>query len=319
MDERFGAIDLGGTQLRVAIADRDLNLSGVVKEAADHRSGPPGIMAQMARMLSASIEASGTPRDAILRCVIACPGPLDTVSGTVHGAPNLPGWEDDVPLRQMAENVLRLSVQPVNDANAAGLGEFLRGAGMGSRNMVFLTVSTGIGGGVVVDGRMLEGSRGMAGEIGHITVDLHGPVCRCGSVGCLEMLASGTAIGRLFREALAHGESSNVIQSAEGREATAADVAVGAQRGDPLASRIWSECMEALGFGVINCIHIFNPDIVVLGGGVTNAGEILFAPVRATVQKYGMTLPVRGVEIVRAKLRDDAGLYGAASLAARGW
>jgi glucokinase len=315
VDERFVAIDLGGTQVRVALSDAELNLTGIVKEPADHSNGPRGIVDQVAGMLEQALEESGTLRGALQRGVVASPGPLDTSTGIVHGAPNMPGWEGEVPLRKIVEETLGLPVQPVNDANVAAVGEFRRGAGRGSRTMVYLTVSTGIGGGVIVEGRLLEGVRGMAGEIGHITIDMHGPVCNCGNIGCLERLASGTNIARRFREALAAGETSAVTSWLEGRSPTAEDVSRGAREGDPLASRVWDDCMRALGFGVVSVIHLFNPDIVVLGGGVTNAGEQVFDPVRAVVRAHTMPLPRRGVDIVRAQLRDNAGLYGAASLA----
>jgi glucokinase len=315
VDERFVAIDLGGTQVRVALADRELNLTGIIKEPADHSNGPRGIVHQVARMFETSLGETGTARGAVQRGVVASPGPLDTSTGIVYGAPNMPGWEDEVPLKEMAEETFGFPIKPVNDANVAAAGEFRRGAGRGTRNMVYLTVSTGIGGGVIIEGRLLEGTRGMAGEIGHITIDMHGPVCNCGNIGCLEALASGTNIGRRFREALNAGEQSAVSGWLDGRQATAIDVSRGAAEGDPLASRIWSDCMTALGFGVVSCIHIFNPDIVVLGGGVTNAGDAVFDPVRDVVRRHTMPLPRQGVEIVRAQLRDNAGLYGAASLA----
>jgi glucokinase len=315
MDERYVAIDLGGTQVRIALSDRDLNLTGIVKEPADHSDGPAGIVAQVRRMIEQALQETGTARTSLRSGVVASPGPLDTSTGIVHGAPNMPGWEGDVPLRRMAEDALGIRVQPVNDANVAAVGEFRRGAGKGTRNMVFLTVSTGIGGGVVIEERLLEGNRGMAGEIGHMTIDMNGPLCKCGNIGCLEALASGTNIARRFREALDTGETSSVSTWTHGRSITAADVSRAAAEGDPLASQVWNDCMLALGFGVVSCIHIFNPDIVVLGGGVTNAGSQVFDPVRAVVAERAMALPRQGVNVVRAQLRDNAGLYGAASLA----
>jgi glucokinase len=317
MDERYVAIDLGGTTTRVALSDRELHLTGVIKETSDHSSGPSSIVEQMGRMLDQALAETNTPRNAVMRGVVASPGPLDPKTGIVYGAPNLPGWENEVPLKRLAEDRLGFPVQPWNDADVAAMGECRRGAGKGARNLVFLTVSTGIGGGVIVEGNLLRGSRGMAGELGHMTIDLDGPPCKCGSIGCLEMLASGANIGRRYREALA-AESDDQAAASTIRDATAADLSRAASEGDPLAEHLWSDCMRALGFGVVNCIHIFNPDRVVLGGGVTNAGEMVFGPVREVVAKHAMKLPRRGVEIVRAELRDDAGLFGAASLAIEG-
>jgi glucokinase len=317
VDERYVAIDLGGTMTRIALSDRDLHLSGVIKQASDHSRGPAGIVDQIGKMLDAALAATDTPREVLKRGVVASPGPLDANTGVVHGAPNLPGWENEVPLRELVEDRLQIPVQPWNDADVAAVGEHQRGAGRGARNLVFLTVSTGIGGGVIIEGKLLLGSRGIAGEIGHTTIDLNGPLCKCGNIGCLEVLASGANIGRRYREALAVAAfQRGAVDESENR--TAADLCRAAAEGDPLAGRVWSECMRALGFGVVNCIHIFNPERVVIGGGVTNAGEMLFGPVREIVAKHAMKLPREGVEIVRAELRDDAGLYGAASLAIDG-
>jgi glucokinase len=218
-------------------------------------------------------------------------------------------------LRRNLEAAFRLPVKVVNDANAAALGEFLFGAGRGHRNFVYITVSTGIGGGIVVDGRLVEGSVGTAGEIGHTTIDRRGPACPCGNIGCLEAIASGTAIARVFRERLKAGEASTVPDVLDGREATAADVALGAKAGDALAASVFAEAAEALGLGVVNCIHLFNPDVIAIGGGVSQAGDLLFEPVRRMVALHAFPVPRNVVRIVQVELGTEVGLIGAAAVA----
>jgi glucokinase len=180
---------------------------------------------------------------------------------------------------------------------------------------VYLTVSTGIGGGVVVEGRLLEGASGTAGEIGHTTIDRHGPICKCGNIGCLEALASGTAIARRFKEALEAGGPSRASASFAGREPTAEDVARAAQSGDRLALSVFTDAAEAIGFGVVNCIHIFNPEVVAIGGGVTKAGSLLFDPINRIVDRYALAVPRKAVRVVGAEFGDDVGLVGAAAVA----
>jgi glucokinase len=249
----------------------------------------------------------------VKRLSVSTPGPLDPHTGVVHSPPNLPGW-GTLPFAALLEEALGLPTNLINDANAACLGEFHAGSGRGHRNLVYFTISTGIGGGVIVDGRLAEGSTGMAGELGHMTIDRLGPICNCGNVGCLETLASGTAIARRFQEALEAGEKSIVSEWIGHASATARDVARGAEMGDPLASAVFTDAAECIGIGVVNCIHIFNPDIVALGGGVTHARGLLEI-VERVVDRFAMPIPRRAVRVVAAELQGDQGLIGAAAAA----
>jgi glucokinase len=310
VNARYLVVDLGGSQARVATSNDDLALSGRLDEPTDHSRGPESVVAQLARLCKQSCEKSGVSLVDIGLLVVASPGPLDTRLGVVFDPPNLPGWEK-VPLRDMLQAALRLPTVIVNDANAAALGEFHFGAGRGSRNLVYLTISTGIGGGVVVDGVLLEGTSGSGGELGHMTIDRDGPLCPCGNIGCLEALGSGLAIARRYGEALA--ERHGIV--GPDPPATARDVVRLGSEGDQMALDVFSDAARAVGTGVVNCINIFNPDVVVLGGGVTNAGERLFAPVRDMVQRHALPRPRASVRIVPAELGSDVGLIGAAGLA----
>lgn len=311
---RYLLVDLGGTQVRVALGDSAGDISGRQEERTRVWDGPNGVISQIARMARDACAAVGAPLSDISCLVIGAPGPLDPTPGIVFGAPNMPGW-DEVHLADDLRSALDLPVFALNDANAAALGEYSFGAGRGHKVLVYLTVSTGIGAGVVLDGRLIEGVTGMAGEIGHMTIDRHGPPCPCGSIGCLEVLASGTSIARRFRDRLAEGETSAVTEWLEGREPTAADVSRGAREGDPLATAVFADAAEALGFGLTNVIHIFNPDIIVVGGGVARAGRLLFDPVEDIIAQRTMEIPQRAVRVVPAELGDDAGLFGALAVA----
>jgi glucokinase len=310
MSARYLVVDLGGSQVRVATADDNLQLSGRLEEPTDHSRGPEGVVAQIVRLCIQTCAKSGVSPADITLLVVGCPGPLDSRQGIVFDPPNLLGWKE-VPLRDMLQTALGVPTVIVNDANAAALGEFHFGAGRGTRNLVYLTISTGIGGGVVVDGALLEGTSGSGGELGHMTIDRDGPVCPCGNIGCLEALGSGRAIARRYGEALAERYPGVVPDP----PATARDIVRLATQGDSVALEIFDDAARAVGTGVVNCVNIFNPDVVVLGGGVTNAGERLFAPVRDMVQRYALPRPRASVRVLPAELGSDVGLIGAAGLA----
>jgi glucokinase len=228
-------------------------------------------------------------------------------------SPNLPGWHD-IPLRDRIKERFGLDTFLVNDASAAALGEHRLGAGRGTVNLIYITVSTGIGGGIIIDGGLYLGSSGSAGEIGHMTIDANGPDCYCGNKGCLEVLASGTAIAREAKKSIAAGESSALTAMVAGKpEAiTAKEVSLAAEGGDPLALKVVAEAANYLGVGMTNVVNIFNPDMVVIGGSVAKMGDRLLDPVRQVVAETAFGLSAKAVHIVPAGLGDDVGLLGAA-------
>jgi glucokinase len=243
------------------------------------------------------------------------PGPVNPWTGVIASAPNLPGWRD-VPFKEIVEAALGLPAHVGNDANLAALGEHSYGAGRGDDDMIYLTVSTGIGGGIIADGRLVLGTAGLAGEPGHMTILPDGPPCNCGNTGCLEVLASGTAIGREARRRLAAGEAS-ALAGQPIETVDAEDVVRAARAGDRLAAEVFGEAMGYLGVGVANLVHLFNPRAIIIGGGVSNAGDLLFHPVREAVRRRCMAAFRQDIRIIRAKLGDDVGLLGAAALAFR--
>lgn len=310
--QRAIAVDLGGTRFRVAVG----NPSGTLEWRVSHFTRVErGLSPVLNDLYLAVNEALSTAPDRsnFSGIAIAAPGPLDPQTGVIFNPPNMPGW-DRVPLKQLFEDRFNLPVRIENDANLAAVGEHRFGAGRDFRHVVYLTVSTGIGGGVIVDGRLLIGGGGFAGEIGHMTVDMRGERCACGNVGCLEWLASGTSIARRARQKVASGARS-AMRGLSQLEINAKLVTRLAYEGDRLAEDVLREAGVALGVGIVNLAHIFNPERVILGGGVAlNAGPILWDAIQLTVRARTMHSARQGLEVVPAALGDDAGLLGGVAL-----
>jgi glucokinase len=309
-------IDLGGTKINTALVDG----SGTII-AHDYREtqAAEGQQAVLNRMLVASrrmkfqAEAAGTPAVAV---GIGSPGPLDVRQGMVLNPPNLPGW-NGVPLRRLIEEGLGLPAFLENDANAAALGEHCFGAGRGVAHMIYVTASTGIGGGFILSGELYHGAGGMAGEIGHMTILPNGPLCGCGNRGCLEALASGRAIAQRARERVSRAAPTRMADLAEGdpERITAELVAEAARQGDKEAQEILGEAMSYLGIGMANLVNLLNPQLIVIGGGLTNLGQALFDTVRRAIGRHAFIGPAQAVRVVPAELADNVGVLGAAALA----
>lgn len=307
--------DLGGTHFRVGLGDLETGaVFGVARYPTQAGKGPDRILGEIARRFKA-LRASAEAEVKI--AAIGVPGPVRAGDGVVVKAPNLPGW-DNVPVKARLETLSGLRVLVGNDANLAALGEQRYGAGRGARNLVYITLSTGIGGGVVADGRLLLGAHGFAAELGHIPVEPGGPLCGCGGRGCLEALASGTAIARRAAEVARRKAGSGLWAAAAGdpERLDAATVEMLARRGDPDAREILEQAGRYLALGLVAVIHAFDPEKVVIGGGVAHAFDLLEPTIRAELGWRLMPAYRGGVEIVRAALGDASGLYGALALAA---
>ncbi len=289
------AFDLGGTQLRAAIVDEAGQVLRRSAVLTDVTGGPAAIIAQI--MLLANEVIAGD-RQRIAAAGMATPGPLDSDSGTIIDIPTLPGWSG-YPLRKVLSERLSLPVVVENDGIAAAFGEWKYGAGRGLSHLVYVTVSTGIGGGVVADGRLLRGWRGMAGHIGHMMIARDGPRCKCGGTGCFEALASGTALATAARDA---------------GFADAKAVADAARRGDGSAKTVLAHHAELLGYGFASLLYLYSPQRLVMGGGVSAAFDLMAASIRLEIERHAMP-PFREAELVAAELGDNAGLAGAAGLA----
>jgi glucokinase len=234
----------------------------------------------------------------------------------VDGSPNLPGWTGYPIEGELSKSFGGLPARIDNDCNAAALGEYLFGAGKGKKNVIYITISTGIGGGAVIDGRLMRGSNGNAAELGHIPLTMDGPRCGCGNLGCWEAYASGTAIARRTREALSAGRASSITGFAGSIEqVTTHHLFQALTQKDPLAVEIWNQSIDYLGRGLGAVINTFNPDIIVVGGGVTAAGDALFVPMRAKANSYAFPRLAAVCTIVPAALGGNVGVVGAAACA----
>jgi len=305
------AIDIGGTKLAAGIVDSE---GRILARGEIPTLAKDGLEPVLARIVGLGRDLLSRPEVAdirVHRVGVGCAGPVDLKAGVVFNPPNLPGWVR-VPLSDRIQQALGLPTVLENDANAAGLGEFRYGAGRGAQSIVYMTVSTGIGGGIILDGKVWHGLKDAAGEIGHMTVCPDGPMCGCGNRGCLEAMASGPSIARRARGVVAHGRPSRL---SEIPSPTSADVVRLAQAGDVVAREVWDEAVMYLGIGVAAVITILAPERVVIGGGVTKAGDYLFQPLREHVRQRVKLVPVESVPILPAALGPDVGVLGAAAVA----
>jgi glucokinase len=252
------------------------------------------------------------PAEEVAAISVACPGPLNPLEGLIISTPNIPAWVN-FPLVQKLEQRYHVPTFLDNDANLAALGEWRYGAGRGHKNVLFLTISTGIGGGVISDDQLLSGARGMAAELGHITVLPGGPLCSCGRHGHLEAIASGTGIARYVQDRVDAGQPSSLLG---GPKVTARMIAQAAQAGDALSREAFTYAGEFLGQAVADFLHMFNPSIVIFGGGVSQSGALLFDPMKTSLEKHVMDPAyLRELSITTAQLGDSAGLLGSLALA----
>lgn len=304
------AVDLGGTNIRAARCDAAGN---ILQRARQLTRPQEGTQAVLDRIVQSIREVAGDS-DTIHAVGVASPGPLNPYTGIVMYAPNL-GW-NNVPLKDFLQGELGLPVGIGNDANLAALGEQQYGAGKGIANLVYVTLSTGIGSGVILNNQLILGAHGLATEGGHMTVDVNGPLSGSGVPGGFEGYAAGPAIARLAQQKLSQGRPSKMLDLAEGdiTQVSAKEVSDAAQLGDPLALEIVHHIGRIIGLGFINLLHLFDPEIIVVGGSVALMGNLLLDPVRDTIRQYAMP-PYRGVPVVPALLGDDCGLLGAAALA----
>src|ERR671933_1881763 len=309
-------VDLGGTNIVVGAMPEDGSREIAMRAEATHseRSAEgvvDRIVAMTEQVMAEVMDETGAGRRDFLGVGMGAPGPLDRERGVVVVAPNL-GWHD-FPLRDAVSDRVRLPTTLDNDANCATVGEWWCGAARGGRNVVGMTIGTGIGGGLILDGQLFHGASDVAGEIGHATIDVNGRLCKCGNYGCLEAYASGPAIAERAREAIAGEEESILRRMVDGDldRLTAATVYAAANDGDALAREIVRDTATFLGAGIANLLNIFNPDVVVVAGGVTQAGDRLFEPLRAEVKRRAFRPAVAACRIVPGTLPGTAGVVGA--------
>jgi glucokinase len=300
------AVDIGGTHIRAA-AYEPHSIEPVAHQRTRSHATENGVFNRLVQ----TIESVWQPGK-VVAIGMASPGPLDPHTGTILETPNIPEWEN-FPVGPKLSEYFGVPVHLDNDANMAGLAEWQYGAGKGHNNLVYLTISTGIGGGVISNGYLLQGYHGMGGELGHIIIDPNGPLCGCGQRGHAESFSSGTAIARYVLEQIDAGQVSSLQSELK---LSAAQVAEAASQGDALAGAAFERAGQYLGIAVANYLAIFDPSILIFGGGVSQAGELLFKPFRESLKKHVFHPHyLDDLVIARAALGDDAGLLGALALA----
>ena len=307
------AIDIGGTKITSAVITREGKMLSRIYRLTLAHEGPRKVISHMVDAVQVSLRKAGLDLSAIGGVGVAAAAIIDIGRGLVSDAPNLPRWHN-IPLRNSLADSLGKPVFLLNDASAAALGEHRMGAGHGLDNLIYITVSTGIGGGLVINGQLYNGTDGCAAEIGHMIILVNGPACKCGQRGCFEALASGTAIARMAVERLEAGGKSCLTELTRGKigDITAQLVSEAARRDDSLALNVIDESARYLGIGLANLVNIINPQMIIMGGGVSKMGGMLFRPASKSMKEHAFKLPARTVRLVRPRLGMDAGLMGAA-------
>jgi len=310
-------VDLGATNIKIALVDRGGQILRRSQTPTEAQAGVEKILKKLSAEIKKLIHSAGIEFSELAGLGIGVPGLVDDKTGIVRSPPNLKGW-DEVPLKQYLEEQLLLSTFLENDVNAVTIGEKEFGVAKGIQNFVCITLGTGVGGGVVINGNLYRGSLGSAGEIGHITIDRNGPRCNCGNWGCLERFVGAQyiverAIRKLklsLRDRKKRGTILWRLIRGDWKQLNPKIISQAARLGDELALEVLRETGIFLGIGLASIVNLLNPEMIVIGGGVAKAGRILFAEIRKTVRSRAFALPAKFVKIVPSKLKDDAGILG---------
>ena len=309
-------VDLGGTNIVCAIVNYQGKIVNRLKVPTLAERGKEATIKRIIETIHENIVQSSVVPDDIIGIGIGAPGPLDVKRGMINFAPNLPGWRD-VPLRKILEDEFNMKVVLENDANAAAWGERCFGAGQGVNNLVCFTLGTGIGGGIIIDGKIYHGNNYGAAELGHMTVNKDGPRCNCGNYGCLEAYSSATGIKNRIKNRIREGIKSDFLNFDEDKlfeSLRLKSIFEAARKGDRLTSIVVEEAISYLGIAIANITNILNPEMVVLVGGITNEGEKLLIPLKGEVKKRAFYSNYKSLKIVIGELGGNAGVLGAAAL-----
>ena len=300
------AVDIGGTNIRCALFPLKGNSHITIKKIRTLSSR--GKSKKPIDRLISCIEEIWPKQGRVLGICAAAPGSIAVNDGVVLLAPNIPGWKN-IPLGKTLENHFAVKTLINNDARLATYGEWKKGSGIGHSNLLYYTLSTGIGGGIIVNGRLLQGEIGIATEVGHITIHADGPLCSCGQPGHMEAFSSGTAIEKYVHDKISEGKSNAEVFNNE--VPSSAEIAKAALAGNPLSKEAFDRAGYFLGIGVANYLHIFNPSCIIFGGGVSRSGNLIFDPFYASLKKHVLSKRyLENLTITTAKLGDNAGLIG---------
>lgn len=307
-------IDVGGTNVKIALVDSDgkIGYSNTIPTRAEMGyEYTINNMKQAIRDLMTETKLSAKDIEGI---GFGLPGQVDFKSGIVRLITNIPGWVE-IPLAKMIEDEFHIPTRIDNDVRCAALGELNFGAGKGCENLICITVGTGIGSGLIINGKLVRGASNAAGEIGHIKLQMHdGPICGCGDTGCLEAFASGPSIVAMAEEYILGGKSTKYREMANGGAITPFIAAEAAKAGDPVARRIFTRMGEYIGIGMASVVNLLNPERIIVGGGVADAGDILLNPLKETIKNRAMKIAGETVQVVPAQLGNTAGVIGASLL-----
>ncbi|MEH7303978.1 ROK family glucokinase [Neobacillus drentensis] len=308
-------VDLGGTTTKLAFITNDGEIVHKWEIPTDNAHEGKNITINIAKAIDEQLKELGQTKENLIGIGMGAPGPVNYEQGIILNVVNL-GWPNNFPLKDSLETATLLPAAIENDANCAALGEMWMGAGNGAKDLVCVTLGTGVGGGVIAGGKVVQGINGAAGEIGHITaIPFDGAQCNCGKTGCLETVASATGIVRLARMELAKGlESELTAKMADNNSITAKDVFDAARNNDGLAQSVLNEVSFHLGFALASIANTLNPEKIVLGGGVSKAGDILLNPVKSNFEKFTFSAVRDSTTLALATLGNDAGVLGAAWL-----
>ncbi|MBR6723420.1 ROK family protein [bacterium] len=313
MVKRIG-IDVGGTNVKIALVDGEGKIIYSNSVPTYAQMGYEYTVNNIKQAIKDLMKETNTESKDIQGIGFDFPGQVDCKTGVVKLAPNIPGWVN-VPIAQMIEEEFHIPTRIDNDVRCAALGELKFGAGRGCENFVCITVGTGIGSGLVINGKVVRGAANAAGELGHIKLQMEdGPLCGCGDSGCLEAFASGPSIVAMAQEYLKGGKSAKFRELAGDGEITPYIVAKAAEAGDPVAKRIFEKMGYYIGMGLTSVINLLNPEKIIIGGGVAECGDLLLDPIRRTINDRAMKVQRESVEIVPAELGNSAGVIGASML-----
>lgn len=314
----IAAVEVGATSIDVALTTLASDIISHKSETADVRFGPQPILGRIKELLWELLEVEAkTPSD-ILSIGIGVPGPVEQASGLLTSPPIMPGW-DRFPIRDTFAGEYAAPVFVDNEVNTMGLAEHWGGVAKGVDNMIFVKIGTGIGSGIIVDGKLHRGTQGCAGDFGHICVDPNGPICSCGNSGCLEAMAAGPAIVRQAEECARDEESRMLLEILEERgELTTIDVGEAARRSDYCALTVIRRSGRLIGQTLAAAVNVLNPSMIVIGGGVSNIGHALLAEIRSAVYQRSLPLATRNLPVVMSELNGVAGVVGASVMAAKG-
>ena len=306
-------VDVGGTNVKIALVDKEGSIIYSNTTPTRTEMGYEYTISNIKQAIVDLMKETKTDKNSIEGIGFGFPGQIDCDAGIVRVSPNIPGWIN-VPIAQIIEKEFEIPTKVDNDVRCAALGELAFGAGKGCKNLVCITVGTGIGSGLIINGKLVRGADNAAGEIGHIKLQMHdGPICGCGDSGCLEAFASGPSIVAMAQEYILGGKSTKYRELAN-PEITPYVVAEAAKQGDKVALKIFERMGKYIGIGLANVVNLLNPEKIVIGGGVADAGDILFEPLIATLKKRAMPIQAKSVSVVPAQLGNAAGVIGASLL-----